>query len=162
MWSVFNRFVCGSTVVFDPTPVKTLIGANFIMYQCAAFERSFHINHSRLFIDISLNGFCCITRLLCCFGYHRCIGIPDMAHFSMSQNRPLGFLHRFAIPAIDEPSCRISPYIHKIIPCENSQYTRHVFSSACVNGFYNPICHFTAGENRVGFTSKRDVVCILT
>ena len=85
-----------------------------------------------------------------------------MAHFAVGQNRTLGFFHRFAVAAVDQPAGGIAAYFCEIFAGEHRQNTGHRLGRCRVDRIDPAIGHFGPRKHRVGLPCQNDVIGIFS
>ena len=152
-----GRVNCG-TVIFDPTPVKTHVVADFVMHPVVFVGHGLcHINDGRQFGDIGHNGCGGIFGLFQTFGHHNGIGIAHMAHFAMCQNRTFGFFHRLATARLNKPTRRIAAHCRKISASHDGQNAGHCRRIGGVNSVDHAMSDVRAQKIRIGLPAQIDV-----
>ena len=155
MWRVLDRLIGGGAVILDPAPVKTLVGANFIMHEIITGQCLGHVDHRWQLFDVGDNLFRCIARLRFGLGDYSGIGITHMTDFAVGKHRALGFFHRLAITAVDQPARRVAPYLDKVFTGKHRQNARHLCGGTCVDGFDHAI-----GDSRAYKDCSRCSKCV--
>ena len=159
----FDRLIDGGAVVLDPAPVEAQVVGDFVMHAVRRIgHRGGHIDDRRQILDHRVGGqlFNRVLRLFRRIGDDGTIGIADMAHLAMGQNRALGFAHRRAVAAVDQPARRVAADLDEILTGEHGQNAWHGQRRGGVDGHDAPMRHGRAGEGRESLAVNADVVGI--
>ena len=154
----FERRIHRRAVILDPAPVKTDVVFNFVMHAVAGIRHGLrHVHHGGQFGDVGLDRRRRIAGLFQRFGHDHRIGVADMAHLTMGQNRALGFLHRLATARLDQPARRIAAHASEILAGHHRQHARHAFSHGRVDAVDAPMRDLGPQETGIALPAQVDI-----
>ena len=157
MGCIFDGRIRCCTIIFYPTPIKTLVGFDLIMHKGTTRQRCRHVHNRWKLFNLCHNRICSIAGLFNGFCNHRSISIPHMAHFAMRQNRALGLFHGFTIAAGNRPSCRIPTHFSKIFTRKNRQNPWHGCGGGCIDRFDRTMRHITAQKHSMRLINQVNI-----
>ncbi len=158
-----HRRIDRRAVIFDPAPVEADVVRDLVMDAVRGIgHRSLHVDDGRQLLDHRILGqlLRCILCLGDSLGNHGRVGVAHMPHLAMRQHRALGFAHRGAIAAVDQPARRVAADVLEILTGEDRQHARHRRGLGGIDLPDPPMRHIRPHEHRRGLRMQRHVVGI--
>ena len=122
----FEGGVNGGAVVLNPAPVVADVVGYLVMHAvCAVGDGGGHIHNRRQFFKFDFQGFHCVAGDFDRLGNNGGVGVTNMTHLAMRQNRALWFFHRLAVAALHQPACGVAAHGHEIRAGEHGKDTFH-------------------------------------